>query len=247
MTDPERLQQVALALADAISAREEGRLVKLPVLQRADAAGLVELMHAELDDAIARRDAQIGARMACHKGCTACCRVAVVVTEGEAVAVAEWLRVHADARARFATAYGTWRATLGELVEQAGKQHDTAAAHAWNREVQQRRAMCAFNHEGACTIYPVRPAVCRKAHALDTNAHCDSTSEQLEYFAHPETEELDEAQGPMRVALHGALQRPAHFDLLCASVHRLLATAAAGRNDPCPCGSGKKHKKCCGA
>jgi uncharacterized protein YecA (UPF0149 family) len=23
--------------------------------------------------------------------------------------------------------------------------------------------------------------------------------------------------------------------------------AAAGRNDPCPCGSGKKYKKCCGA
>ncbi|MFG6147001.1 SEC-C metal-binding domain-containing protein [Halobacillus sp. B23F22_1] len=20
-----------------------------------------------------------------------------------------------------------------------------------------------------------------------------------------------------------------------------------GRNEPCPCGSGKKHKKCCGA
>jgi uncharacterized protein YecA (UPF0149 family) len=25
------------------------------------------------------------------------------------------------------------------------------------------------------------------------------------------------------------------------------ATAKAGRNDPCPCGSGKKFKKCCGA
>ncbi|MBT4622773.1 MAG: SEC-C domain-containing protein, partial [Verrucomicrobia bacterium] len=24
--------------------------------------------------------------------------------------------------------------------------------------------------------------------------------------------------------------------------HRLKV----GRNDPCPCGSGKKHKKCCG-
>ena len=23
--------------------------------------------------------------------------------------------------------------------------------------------------------------------------------------------------------------------------------AGPGRNDPCPCGSGKKHKKCCGA
>jgi len=26
-----------------------------------------------------------------------------------------------------------------------------------------------------------------------------------------------------------------------------LPTARAGRNDPCPCGSGKKYKKCCGA
>ncbi len=25
------------------------------------------------------------------------------------------------------------------------------------------------------------------------------------------------------------------------------AAAKVGRNDPCPCGSGKKHKKCCGA
>ncbi|MFB3894620.1 MAG: SEC-C metal-binding domain-containing protein [Phycisphaerae bacterium] len=25
------------------------------------------------------------------------------------------------------------------------------------------------------------------------------------------------------------------------------AAKAVGRNDPCPCGSGKKYKKCCGA
>ncbi len=25
-----------------------------------------------------------------------------------------------------------------------------------------------------------------------------------------------------------------------------LRSAHVGRNDPCPCGSGKKHKKCCG-
>jgi uncharacterized protein YecA (UPF0149 family) len=24
-------------------------------------------------------------------------------------------------------------------------------------------------------------------------------------------------------------------------------TPKIGRNDPCPCGSGKKYKKCCGA
>jgi preprotein translocase subunit SecA len=27
----------------------------------------------------------------------------------------------------------------------------------------------------------------------------------------------------------------------------VLAKNKAGRNDPCPCGSGKKYKKCCGA
>jgi uncharacterized protein YecA (UPF0149 family) len=26
---------------------------------------------------------------------------------------------------------------------------------------------------------------------------------------------------------------------------RAVARAAAGRNDPCPCGSGRKYKKCC--
>jgi preprotein translocase subunit SecA len=25
-----------------------------------------------------------------------------------------------------------------------------------------------------------------------------------------------------------------------------VANAGVGRNDPCPCGSGKKYKKCCG-
>ena len=26
-----------------------------------------------------------------------------------------------------------------------------------------------------------------------------------------------------------------------------VASSKLGRNDPCPCGSGKKYKKCCGA
>lgn len=30
-------------------------------------------------------------------------------------------------------------------------------------------------------------------------------------------------------------------------VDPLQAKALPGRNDPCPCGSGKKFKKCCGA
>jgi len=30
-------------------------------------------------------------------------------------------------------------------------------------------------------------------------------------------------------------------------VEPIKAEQAPGRNDPCPCGSGKKYKKCCGA
>ncbi|HEY0943862.1 MAG TPA: YchJ family metal-binding protein [Opitutaceae bacterium] len=36
-----------------------------------------------------------------------------------------------------------------------------------------------------------------------------------------------------------------HDSLPSATVRR--ATPKIGRNDPCPCGSGKKYKKCCGA
>lgn len=31
-----------------------------------------------------------------------------------------------------------------------------------------------------------------------------------------------------------------------AAPRRERVAAKVGRNDPCPCGSGKKHKRCCG-
>jgi hypothetical protein len=39
-----------------------------------------------------------------------------------------------------------------------------------------------------------------------------------------------------------------HYDLFKQTLHKpSSATTRPGRNDPCPCGSGKKFKKCCGA
>jgi hypothetical protein len=249
MIDPERLQRVATELADAVNAREQGKQVRLPVIQRADAAALTNLMHAQLDEAIARRDAEIGPRMACSKGCNSCCVSPVLITEAEAVAVVEWLRdpAHADVRTRFEVAYPTWRHTLGELAAQSGDPRTPEQTREWCLLVQQRQAMCAFNHEGACSIYPVRPALCRKAHALDTNQHCNNDGAKVQYYQHPETENAYEEQRPMKFALHMALRPNGRLDLLCTAVNRLLGGSAAGRNDPCPCGSGKKYKKCCGA
>ncbi len=36
------------------------------------------------------------------------------------------------------------------------------------------------------------------------------------------------------------------LDLLLNPVKTETAEKTPGRNDPCPCGSGKKYKKCCG-
>jgi hypothetical protein len=249
MHDPERLQRVAIELADAVSAREQGRHVKLPVIQRSDAAALTNIMNEQLDDAISRRDAEIGSRMACSKGCNSCCVSPVLITEGEAVTIVEWLRQpeHADVRARFEAAFPAWRDKLGDLLARSADQRSAEETRAWCLEVQHRQAMCAFNHEGACSIYPVRPALCRKAHALDSNQFCSNDGGKVQYYQHPETENMYESQRPMRFGLHVALRPNGRLELIGAAVHRLLGGAAAGRNDPCPCGSGKKFKKCCGS
>ncbi len=37
----------------------------------------------------------------------------------------------------------------------------------------------------------------------------------------------------------------ADLDILLNPVAQVTATKKVGRNEPCPCGSGKKYKKCC--
>jgi preprotein translocase subunit SecA len=61
-----------------------------------------------------------------------------------------------------------------------------------------------------------------------------SVDEIEEAFQRKKRRELDQA----RMAGSGDLQ----------PVQQVVrGTAKIGRNDPCPCGSGKKYKKCCGA
>ena len=246
--DPERLSRVASQLGAAM--REGGGRVRLPVLQPGDAAGLVMTMHAELDAAIDERSAQAAAEghhIACSAGCSSCCVTPVLVTEGEAVTVAEWLRDHDQERAWFAAAYPAWQRGLGSTIQAMHAARNDADRRAAAIEHKRKNVMCAFNREGLCSIYEARPARCRRAHALDTNAHCGSEGDgQVKYFEHARTEMTFQEQEPMRAALHHALKPAGGLELLPAAVHRLLA-GTVGRNDPCPCGSGQKYKRCCGS
>jgi hypothetical protein len=246
--DPDRLAGIANALGEAVREAQAGKRVRLPVIAAEDAAGLVMVMHAQLDAAIAQRGAEAAAQglhIACGAGCTACCTSPLLVSEGEAVTVAAWLADHPGERATFAAAYPVWKRAVGaagEAVTRARTDEERAAAA---RELRKREVMCAFNRDGLCTIYDARPARCRKVHALDTNAACGATGDgKVRYFEHAPTEMTFEEQEPMRGAIHHALRPNRGLELLVEAVHRLL-NAHVPRNAPCPCGSGKKSKHCC--
>ncbi|MBG56515.1 MAG: preprotein translocase subunit SecA [Deltaproteobacteria bacterium] len=46
--------------------------------------------------------------------------------------------------------------------------------------------------------------------------------------------------------IHGKVEEPAEARAKNKKPQPVRAQASIGRNDPCPCGSGKKYKKCCG-
>jgi Fe-S-cluster containining protein len=104
-----------------------------------------------------------------------------MVFRPEAARVWRWLAQpeHADARAAFLATYPEWNARIGEtaakLSELYAAEAENYIAHhvdAWREGV-----LCPFNRNGDCTVYPVRPIVCRTGHALDTNEHCSGASE----------------------------------------------------------------------
>lgn len=238
-------------LAEAASAREAGQRRRLPVVQPGEVAGLVAILHDQLDHALELRDSEAAATgvvIACSRGCNACCHLPVVTGEHEAVAIAVWLQQpeHAEVKQRFLAKYPAWREKLGERIERitgaVSPQLEELAA-----DYFRQKAPCPFNDEaGLCTIYPVRPGVCRTAHALDSNERCQGNSGAVSTITHPAVENTVAAQKGMRAALHETQSSRGTSDLLPKAVMRQLAKATAFPNSPCPCGSGQKFKRCCG-
>ncbi len=257
MSDRERLMQVAQALAKAASeaagdGKRAGVKRRLPVVQSEDAAGLVALMHEQLEQAIAVREADIkdaGIVLACGRGCNACCKLPVMIGEHEAVAVARHLAQpeHAEVKERFLAGYAQWRERLGEVIEAVVEAPSKAAREGACATYFSRHALCPFNHQGDCSIYEVRPALCRTTHAVGSADRCqDESANAVQTIAHPAVETVYDGQEQMRTLLHASLRPGRTHELLPKAVMRRLTRATAFANRPCPCGSGKKHKACCG-
>lgn len=232
MSDP-RLQRLVAELT-ADRAYATGRRAFPRTVSVDDALAIVGEVHLTMDDgAAARADAaqKLGRPLACARGCSGCCEELVMVFRAEALRVARWLErpENAAVRQRFLEAYPTWRDRVGDgprRVADAFSSGDEAAHLALHVEQWQKRVLCAFNQDGACTIYPVRPLLCRNAHAVETSAYCTAGHPSGRTPTRLRSDELDawveQARGLLR-ALHHAIGGPRQRQAaLCEAVHELL-------------------------
>ena len=146
----------------------------------------------------------------------------------EAVRVARWLDRpdNAEARAAFRAAYPAWRdrqgdtpARLSAIFAKDPGSYVQAHTEAWSK-----RILCAFNVDGACSIYPVRPINCRTAHALDTSEHCHGGATQPAHRATfvPLDQFVARTRKLLAAAHHAARGPKGRVEALCNVVYELL-------------------------
>ena len=177
-----------------------------------------------------RKAVEDGLTIACSMGCNACCQQPILIWLPEAMVVAEHLRQpeNADVREAFLAAYPAWRAAVGDALEECaveGASQDWARFRRAHDAAWSKRVLCAFNRDGLCSIYPVRPVVCRHYHALDTADHCRYGSNVQP--AHIDFKPLDEFVSRAKLvgsAMHHALGAPRmRMVALCTAVYEMLS------------------------
>jgi hypothetical protein len=196
-----------------------------------EAAAIAARLHDEVDRGVAEREAMIAAQgwqLACKVGCNYCCEEPIMVHRPEAARVVRWLErpENAAARAAFRASYPAWRdrqgdtpARLADVYVRDPASYVDAHARAWAK-----RVLCAFNHDGACSIYQVRPTVCRAAHALDSADACiggaDRTRQRATFV--PLDRFVAKTRSLLAAAHHAARGPKRRVEALCTVVNELL-------------------------
>jgi hypothetical protein len=212
-------QEALAAELRADRAYATGRRAFPRTLTPDDAVAITGELHETLDGgaevrATAARNA--GRPLACARGCTGCCEEMVMVFRPEALRIARWLELPENAATRqaFLEAYAAWKQKVGDAPQRLSAvfaSGDEAGHRRLHLEVWRQRILCAFNQGGACTIYPVRPLLCRNAHAVGTAEHCYADDPSGKPPTRMRSKELDawveEARAALR-AMHHALGGP---------------------------------------
>lgn len=149
-----------------------------------EAVEIAEFLHEQVDHAVEARAqaiARSSLKVACTRGCNGCCEEPIMVFRPESARVARWLAQPEQTAVReaFVAAYGAWNERIGDALATLSQLHVTDPKNYVTHHVEAWRAgvLCPFNRDGDCTVYPVRPTVCRTAHALETSEHCSGTAE----------------------------------------------------------------------
>lgn len=156
---------------------DDARTAFAPARDPARLEAAVVRFHRTVDAAIEATVDGHGIRVACSRGCSACCHLRVDVQPHEAFALAAWLR------RRLAPA--ALEAVLGRL------RANVAKTDAIGDEARKRTNLaCALlGNDGACMAYEARPAQCRRYHSLKlatcTAFHANPANESLETPMHP--------------------------------------------------------------
>jgi Fe-S-cluster containining protein len=227
--DPQLAQLVGELASDpayASGQRNFSRRVSLD-----EAARIAAMLQDEVDNGVDARQQLIDRenwQLACKPGCNSCCEEPIMVYRPEAARVARWLDrpENAEARAAFRAAYPAWRERQGSTPGRlstifASNPDGYVQAH---KDAFARRILCAFNVEGKCTIYPVRPIVCRIAHALDTNENCHGGATEAVHRATfvPLDQFVTRTRALLSAAHHAARGPKRRVEALCTVVYELL-------------------------
>lgn len=168
------------------------------------AVAFIAQLHRGLDT-VAEQARATGPQPACQAGCAHCCHLRVEATEPEVFHIAQYLRAQpAEA--------------LADALSALQRHVATAALNPTNPA----RQACSFLVDGRCSIYPVRPAACRKAHSLSA-PHCAEQSPTI-----PQNLRLlVDAEALMAGTALAYRDQP-----LPASAHELNAAVLAALKDP---------------
>ncbi|CAN7301216.1 YkgJ family cysteine cluster protein [Acidovorax sp. LjRoot38] len=169
-----------------------------------DTVAFIAQLHRGLDT-VAEQARTTGPQPACQAGCAHCCHLRVEATEPEVFHIAQYLRAQpAEA--------------LADALSALQRHVATAALNPTNPA----RQACSFLVDDRCSIYPVRPAACRKAHSLSAQ-HCAEQSATI-----PQNLRLlVDAEALMAGTALAYRDQP-----LPASAHELNAAVLAALKDP---------------
>lgn len=151
-------------LRDAMSAIQRRASEALAKTQNAwQAVAFIDVLHRNTDAVVAASDST-GPTPECKAGCTYCCSARVEVSDAEALLIARYVhQIPADEKLLLLERLRIQASGWSNVGGQGDERHQQP---------------CAFLQDGLCSIYPLRPSVCRKAHSLSVKA-CETGASQI--------------------------------------------------------------------